>query len=288
MADEKWIIHPGESRVIDVMDIARLKASVAAGQIDVIGHDEAHVRVEVHSVAVKELRIEVTGDQLEIDHPQVRWDNFLTAFRSFGSSGPRAEISVAVPRATALTLGVVSAGALVAGLAADATINTVSGDVLVDGLAGALNTHAVSGDIQVRSLAGSFSSDMVSGDIAVSGEVSETDVNTVAGAVFIDATGPISQVSINAVSGAATLRLDDGYAADYNVHTVGGRVQIDGIARGRNHDGHTGALSGMFADVRVNTVSGDVTVLRRGAATPDVDDDVVWPGASGAQPEEER
>ncbi|MBP2436426.1 DUF4097 family beta strand repeat-containing protein [Microbacterium amylolyticum] len=278
--EEKWIIHPGEARVIDVMDVTRLKAALAAGQIDVIGHDEPHIRVEVHSVAMKPLRIEVSGDELEIDHPQVRWDSFLTAFRSFGSSGPRAEVSVALPRHIALTLGVVSASALVAGLEQNVTINAVSGDVLVDGLVGDLNTHAVSGDVQVRGLTGAFSSDMVSGDIAVSGEITKTDVNTVSGAVFIDAAGRISQVSLNTVSGAATLRLDDDYPANYSVRSVGGRVQIDGVSRARTYSGHTGALSGMFAEVRVNTVSGDVTVLRHGAHAPtsDYDHQASWPG----------
>lgn len=281
MAEEKWVIQPGENRVIDVADVARLKAALVGGQIDVIGHDEAHVRVEVHSVAVKELRIEVKGDLLEIDHPQVRWDNFIQAFGHLGSSGPRAEISVAVPRATALSLGVVSAGALVAGLAADATINTVSGDVLVDGLAGDLNTHAVSGDVQVRGLEGAFSSDIVSGDVAVAGEVTKADVNTVSGSVFLDAEGSLQEVSLNAVSGALSLRLDDEYPANYSVHTISGRVQVDGVARSKNYSGHIGALSGMFVDVRANSVSGDVTVVRRGGGAPAaaVDAEVEWPGA---------
>jgi hypothetical protein len=72
MTSEKWIIHPGETRVIDVDGITRLKAGLVGGQIDIVGHDEDHVRVEVHSVAVKELRIEVDGTELEIDHPQCR------------------------------------------------------------------------------------------------------------------------------------------------------------------------------------------------------------------------
>ncbi|WP_110589794.1 DUF4097 family beta strand repeat-containing protein [Microbacterium suaedae] len=285
MVQEKWIIQPGEARVIDVADVTRLKTALVGGQIDIIGHDEAHVRVEVHSVAAKELRIEVTGTELEIDHPQLRWDNFLKAFGHFGSSGPRAEISVAVPRSIELSLAVVSANALVAGLEADATINAVSGDVLVDGMTGDLNTHAVSGDVQVRGLVGAFSSDMVSGDIAVSGEVSKTDVNTVSGAVFIDATGPLQEASLNTVSGATTLRLDDDYAASYSIHTLSGRVQVDGVARSRNHAGHAGVLSGMFADVRANSVGGDVTVLRRGgrAPAPSVDDEVQWPTAREEQ-----
>lgn len=279
MTHEKWVIQPGETRVIDIADVARLKASLVGGQIDVVGHDEDHVRVEIHSVAVKELRVEVTGSELEVDHPQVRWDNFIKAFGHFGSSGPRAEVSVAVPRHLELSLGVVSASVLVAGVAGDATINTVSGDVLVDGLSGDLNTHAVSGDIQVRGLVGDFSSDMVSGDIAVSGEVREADVNTVSGSIFIDAAGPLQEASINSVSGSTTLRLDDDYAAKYNIHTLSGRVQLDGVSRSKNYEGHAGALSGMFADVRANSVGGDITVLRRGGGVPvgETDTEVEWP-----------
>ena len=279
MTTEKWIIHPGETRVIDVAGISRLKAGLVGGQIDIVGHDEDHVRVEVHGVTVKELRIEVSGSELEIDHPQVRWDNFIKTFVNVGSSGPRAEISVAVPRHVALSLGVVSAGALVAGLAQDATINTVSGDVLVDGLTGNLNTHAVSGDVQVRGLDGDFSSDIVSGDVTVAGRVRRTDVNTVTGSVMIDAEGPLQQASVNAVSGAITLRIDDEYAARYNVHTLSGRVQVDGMSRSKNYEGHAGALSGMFAEIRANTVSGDIAILRRGGIAPqaDVDTEVEWP-----------
>jgi DUF4097 and DUF4098 domain-containing protein YvlB len=269
MTSEKWIIHPGETRVIDVDGITRLKAGLVGGQIDIVGHDEDHVRVEVHSVAVKELRIEVDGTELEIDHPQVRWDNFIKTFVNVGSSGPRAEISVAVPRRVALSLGVVSASALVAGLS----------DVLVDGLIGDLNTHAVSGDVQVRGLEGDFSSDIVSGDIAISGRVHSTDVNTVTGSVVIDAEGPLQQAAVNAVSGSVTLRIDDEYPARYNVHTLSGRVQVDGVSRSKNYDGHAGALSGMFAEVRANTVSGDITILRRGGVAPraEVDTEVEWP-----------
>ena len=147
MSDEKWLIKPGENRVIDLEDIRKLKVGLVGGQIDVVAHDEPGVRIEVHSVTIKDLRIEASGDVVEIDHPQLRWDNFLEVFRNFGSGGPKAEISVAVPRGVALTLGVVSASALVSGLASGARLNTVSGDIIVDGLTGDLTVNAVSGDV---------------------------------------------------------------------------------------------------------------------------------------------
>jgi hypothetical protein len=271
MSLEKWIIHPGETRVIDIETVRKLKVGLIGGQIDVIAHDEPEARIEVHGVTIKDLRIEVTGDTVEIDHPQLRWDNFLEVFRNFGSSGPKAEISVAVPRGVALTLGVVSASALVAGLENDARLNTVSGDIIVDGLKGDLTVNAVSGDIQVRQLEGAFSANSVSGDIAVTGTVRKATVDTVSGNIVVDSAGPISGITLNSVSGNGTIRLDEGHPANFAVRTVSGRVQVDGVVRsgGRpsNYQGSVGELSGSFVDVRTNAVSGDLTVLRRAAVT---------------------
>jgi len=265
---EKWIVHPGETRVIDLESVRELKIGLVGGQIDVIAHDEPTARIEVHGVTVKDLRIEMSDGRLEIDHPQLRWDNFLEVFRNFGAGGPKAEVSVAVPRAVALTLGVVSASALVSGLRTDAKLNTVSGDIIVDGLVGDVNANAVSGDVQVRELEGSLSANSVSGDVTVTGAVTKASIDTVSGAMLVDSTGPTQSISLNSVNGAATIRLDRGLPANYVSRTVSGRVQIDGHVRSgsgpTNYTGSTGTLAGQFVDVRANTVSGEITVLRRG------------------------
>lgn len=272
MSLEKWIIHPGETRVIDLEHVAALKVGLVGGQIDVVAHDEPGARIEVHSVTVKDLRIEVTGDGaegsiVEIDHPQLRWDNFLEVFRNFGAGGPRAEISVAVPRSVALNLGVVSASALVTGLRTDARLNTVSGDIIVDGHAGDLTANAVSGDVQVRELVGGLTANSVSGDVTATGELRKATIDTVSGAMLVDSSGDIQSVNLNTVSGDATIRIDDTLPANYVVRSVSGRIQIDGVVRsGRgptNYSGSSGELSGRFVDVRANSVSGDLTVLRR-------------------------
>jgi hypothetical protein len=267
MTLEKWIIHPGETRVIDIEAVRKLKVGLVGGQIDVIGHDEPGARIEVHGVTIKDLRIEVTGDVVEIDHPQLRWDNFLEVFRNFGAGGPKAEISVAVPREVALNLGLVS------GIRNDARLNTVSGDIIVDGLSGDLTVNAVSGDVQIRQLVGGLSANSVSGDVAATGTLRKATIDTVSGSMLVDSTGEAHQVGLNTVSGNATVRLDDGLPANYVVRSVSGRVQVDGVVRSgmgtgptTNFSGSVGELSGSFVDVRANSVSGDVTVLRRAAA----------------------
>ncbi len=273
MTQEKWLIHPGETRVIDLDDVRKLKIGLVGGQIDVVAHDEPGVRIEVHSVSVKDLRIEANDDSVEIDHPQLRWDNFIEVFRNFGAAGPKAEISVAVPREIALTLGVVSASALVSGITSDAKLNTVSGDMIIDGVTGDLSLNGVSGDVQIRELVGTLNANTVSGDVATTGAVRKIYVDSVSGNMLVDARGAVSQVNLNSVSGNAMVRLDAGLPANYVVRSVSGKIVIDGVKRsgsgtgsigvGTSYAGSVGELSGSFADVRVNSVSGDLTVLRR-------------------------
>ncbi|MFT3797970.1 DUF4097 family beta strand repeat-containing protein [Microbacterium sp.] len=270
MTLEKWLIKPGETRVIDLEDIRKLKIGLIGGQIDVVAHDEPGVRIEVHAVTIKDLRIEASGDVVEIDHPQLRWDNFLEVFRNFGTAGPKAEISVAVPRGIALTLGVVSASALVSGLVSGARLNTVSGDIIVDGLAGDLTVNAVSGDVQMRGLDGTFSANSVSGEVAATGSIRKATIDTVSGAMLVDSAGRVDAVSLNTVSGDATVRIDEGHPANYVLRSVSGRIMVDGVKRSQSgpsaYVDSFGELSGSFVDVRANSVSGDITVLRRAAA----------------------
>ena len=63
MAIEKWLIQPGQSKVIDLEFVRSLKVGMIGGKIDVIAHDETSARVEVHSVTGKELKVEIDGDR---------------------------------------------------------------------------------------------------------------------------------------------------------------------------------------------------------------------------------
>lgn len=275
---EKWLIAPGEERVIDIDSASRLKVGLVGGQVDVIAHDEPGIRIEVRGVTVKDLRIESDGTQVEIDHPQIGWDNFLDVFRNFGAGGPKAEVSIAVPRAIALTLGVVSAGALVSGIRNDAKLNTVSGDLIADGITGDLTANSVSGDVQVRGLTGSINSNSVSGDVAVTGTLRKATVDTVSGSILIDAVGDMNTINLNTVSGGTTVRLDETLPANYVLRSMTGRITVDGVERSSggpsSYTGQVGELSGSFVDVRANSVSGGVTVLRRPQVS--VADDAEW------------
>ena len=57
MAIEKWVITPGESRVIDLELVRKLKVSLIGGKVDVIAHDEPGARIEISGVTGKDLKV---------------------------------------------------------------------------------------------------------------------------------------------------------------------------------------------------------------------------------------
>ena len=136
----------------------------------------------------------------------------------------------------------------------------------------------VSGDVQVRGLTGSINANSVSGDVAVTGAIRKATVDIVSGSTLVDAAGDVNTIHINSVSGGTTVRLDESLAANYVVRTLSGRLLIDGVERSStgpsNYTGTKGELSGRFVDLRANSVSGGVTVLRRTPAS--ITEDEEW------------
>jgi len=267
MSQQKWLV--GGPKTIEIDDIRRLKVGLVAGHVDVIAHDEAVARVEVHSVVGKDLRITVEGDTLEIDHAQLSWENWLDVFRNFTPGAARADVSILVPRATAVKLGVVSATALVSGLTADADLSTVSGDLSADGLTGTLVLNSVSGELTARRHTGRVTAHGVSADVSATGEILSFTSDGVSGDVLLDLAGIPDSVKVNTVSGQVTTRLEPGTPVAYTIATVAGKIQLDDSTirgvRGK-FTGKHGRLEGRWTDFRANTVNGDVSVLHVAAA----------------------
>jgi len=268
MSQQKWLV--AEPKTLELDGIRRMKVGLVAGHVDVIAHGEPVVRIEIHSVRGKDLRITAEGESLEIDHAQLSWENWLDVFRNFRPGASRADVSILVPRDVALTLGVVSATALVSGLSADLTLSTVSGDITTDDLGGELRFNAVSGELIARNHRGRINAHTVSGDITASGPATSFQSDGVSGAVFLDLLESPDQVKVNTVSGAVTVRFDADAPAAYTVNTVGGKLHLEhGTVRGGGNrlTGRFGTLDGRWTDLRVNTVGGDVHILRTERAT---------------------
>lgn len=261
MARQKWLVD--SPRTIDVHEVRTLKVGLVAGQLDIVAHDEPGARVEVHSVDGKALKISIEGDVLEVDHPQLNWENFIDVFRYFRGHA-HAHVSILVPRKVALKLGVVSASAAISGMRNGGTISTVSGEVVINRCAGPLELNAVSGEISVRDHDGDMNVHTVGGDIAVTGEITTFTADTVAGNVTLDFSGIPDVVRVHTVSGNTSMRLAAGVPAEYRINTVTGRILLDsseitGVVGG--YTGKYGELDDNWVEFRANTVSGDVSVM---------------------------
>jgi hypothetical protein len=269
VAQDKWMVNG--PKTIDVEGVRRLKVGLISGQVDIVGHDESGIRVEIHAVSGRELKVAVVGDTLEIDHPQLSWDNWLEVFTSFRGNA-RADLSIMVPREIALTFGVVNAEALISGIHDDATISTVNGDLVLDGLVGDIQINSVSGEISVRNHTGKLAVHSVNGDVTVSGAISSMTSDSIGGDVFADISGIPDALRVNTVNGNISVRLDEQVPVAYTVNTVNSRLHLDAseisVNRGR-YTGKYGTLDGHWLDFRANTVNGDISVLHSArAGTP--------------------
>lgn len=266
MTLEKWLITPGQAKVIDIEVVRTLKVGMIGGRINVIGHDEPGTRIEVYSVTGKDLKISIDGDTLEIDHPQLRWDNFLEVFASFRGTA-KADVSILVPRNVALKLGVITADALVSGLTNGARLSTVSGDIVVDGVTGDLELNAVNGEMSVRGHDGGIVVHTVSGDCTASGVIHRFSLDGVNSEVFLDLEGSPGSINTNTVSGNLTVRVGADVGTRYRLNTVSGTLQLDDQTIrgtfGKGYESSTGILEGRWLDLQANSVSGDITVVRR-------------------------
>ena len=290
MSIEKWVIAPGESRVIDLELVRKLKVGLIGGKVDVIAHDEPGARVEVTGVTGKDLQVSIDGDVLEVDHPQLRWDNFIEAFKGWAGNA-KAEVSILAPRHVVLKLGVVSGDALVSGFDGDAKFSTVSGELVIDNHDGDIEVSSVSGEISVGDHLGRVNAHTVSGDVIATGEITGFSADTVSGNMIVDAHGTPHRIDTNTVSGDLTVRFAGGSGARYRVNTVGGTLVLDDLSvkgmLGKGFERTVGELAGTWLDLGANSVSGNISVLRReapatrDASTEDASAEASSPG-SGA------
>ena len=266
MSIEKWVIEPGESRVIDLELVRKLKVSLIGGKVDIIAHDEPGARVEITGVTGKDLKVEIDGDVLDIDHPQLRWDNFIDVFKGWAGSA-KAQVSILAPRHVVMKLGMVSGDALISGFATEAKLSTVSGDLVLDSHEGDVELSSVSGEVSAGNHTGRITAHSVSGDIVATGDVRSFNADTISGNMILDAYGTPDRIDTNSVSGDLTVRFDTGSGARYRINTVGGTVLIDDTTikgmLGKGFERVTGELAGRWLDLGANTVSGSISVMRR-------------------------
>lgn len=272
----QWRIDKPQS--LDLTGVRRLDVRVVAGNVDVVGRPEgssdgaAHLEV---SRVDGPLLVTLEGDTLTISHERLSWNGLLDWVSTMNSRKASADVSISLPASCPVELGVVSADAVVSGIAAPVKVKSVSGSVTLDGVRSDISAQTVSGDLEARGLSGSLHFTTVSGDLTVvDGTSGRVRAETVSGQVTLDLDIPAdsSIVDVSSVSGDLTVRLPGTAGLTVNAKTMSGGIDsaFEGLTTERkpgriSMQGQVGSGDGQL---RAKTVSGDVTLLRRANGAP--------------------
>jgi hypothetical protein len=266
----QWRIDSPQS--IDLDGVRALNVRMVDGSIDVVGSSEAATSGSAHlevSQLEGALTVTLEGDTLTISHEKLTWGGLLDWV---GKNKASAVVSVSVPDACPVELGVVSADAVVSGITGDTKVKSVSGNVTLDGLAADISAQTVSGDLETRRVQGKLRFTTVSGDLTVvDGFSAQVKAETVSGDVTLDLdVAPGARIDLNSVSGDVTLRLPDSAGLQVEAKTMSGSLDsaFDGVVRDGKPGRSTmrGSLGSGDGLLQAKTVSGDITLLRRPSA----------------------
>lgn len=294
---DRWTVEGAQT--IELEEVSDLRIRLVRGHVDVVGTD-GPPRVEVYEVEGDPLVVTSEAGRLSVGYEDLgavfdfesgsakealsglgealrdllrngRTEGAQEWAQRFPWFGRRrtAVVSIAVPRSCLATVNVVSASAVVAGLAGRTNIMSVSGDVTLDGLSGPVDAHTVSGALEAQVLSAPLSFVTVSGDLTVVDTSSDhiqgrTVSGDLAADLDLEAGG---RIELSSVSGDVTVRLAEDTGARVHVSTTSGDATsgFDGLRAERRPGRHqvAGVLGDGSGKVNVSTVSGDVHLLPR-------------------------
>ncbi|MBV9291370.1 MAG: DUF4097 family beta strand repeat protein [Frankiales bacterium] len=262
----EWTVE--QPMAIDIDEPVReVNVRLVAGHVDLVPTDADTARVEVTEIDHDPLIVTIEDGVLTIRHERLSWDGILGWLRT---ERRRAVVSVAVPIDCAANVGVVSASAVVAGLAGRVSVRCVSGDVVLDEVTGAVEVESVSGDVEGRALDGRLSLKTVSGGLTLVGATGRrVQAHSVSGDMALDLlpdAAPVD-VDVTTVSGDVTVRMPGDAGAQVEVSSTSGDLtcSFDGMTL-RKRPGSR-VLSGSVGDgagmLHGRTVSGRFALLSR-------------------------
>lgn len=246
----------------------RLELTVPAGlvEIETDAGDRTEIRLDASDEVLERTTVEQRGDTVVV-HVEDKWGLF---------SGRSREVLLHVrcPEGASLKARTKSADVRVRGRLGRADVASASGDVAVEAVDGDASVKTASGDVEVRSTGGDLQVNTASGDVEAGAVRGTLRANVVSGDVRVEACD--GTASVSAVSGDVELRAVR--AGSVQVQTVSGDVEI-GVRRGsRVHvdastlsgdagselelGGDPGAGDGPTVELRLKSVSGDISVVR--------------------------
>lgn len=270
---QQWTLR-GPARVPLTEPVARLRVSLIASQLNVVGTD-GPPRVEITRVGRRPLLMEHAGGVLTLRHEfSPHWSG-LVSWRGFlwwlGGLGRRyqTDVSVAVPHETLAELRVIAGSMVASGLRADAALDMTSGRITLLGLDGTVSAKVVSGSIEALGVRGDLTMEAVSGEITLADSAARrVHATAVSGALTCDLdNAPGGDIRLETTSGEITVRVREDSDLDVRLEATSGRVS-SGFrelrpTEHRSMNTARGTLGAGTGTLYASAVSGNISLLAR-------------------------
>ncbi|MGW9300231.1 MULTISPECIES: hypothetical protein [Streptomyces] len=259
--------------------VTSLHVRVVGGTVNVVGTDEPGARLEVSAIEGPPLLVTHEDGRLTVAYEDLPWQDLL---RWLDPQGRRrsAVVSLTVPAAASVEVGVVGAGAVVSGIGGRTDVRGITGDIALVGLTGAVRGDSVSGSLEAQSVTGDLRFHSVAGDLTVvDGAGASVRAESISGDMVLDvdpsgtAAGRPTDIRLTTVSGAIAIRLPHPADARVEANTASGTVSnaFENLRVGGQWGAKkiTGTLGAGTGTLKATTVSGSIALLRRPPAEDD-------------------
>ncbi|MFH8406630.1 DUF4097 family beta strand repeat-containing protein [Streptomyces sp. NPDC018019] len=266
-ARTEWSVSAPRTLEIEE-EITTLEVRLVGGTVNVVGTaDPGRARVEIGELTGAPLTVRHEAGRLTVayDDPPSRGLRALLEHRHRS-----AVVSVTVPGPTRVTIGTVSASAVLSGISGRTELRGVSGDSTLVRLTGPVRAETVSGRVEGQAVTGDLRFHSVSGDLTlIEGSGGTVKADSVSGDMVLDldpaATG--TDLSLTTVSGEVAIRLPAPGDTEVDANTTSGTVtnafedlRVSGRWGAKRVTGRLGSGSGRL---RATTLSGGLALLRR-------------------------
>jgi hypothetical protein len=259
----RWTVDAPTS--LDFDDVTALQVRLIAGTVAVMATDD-RPSVVVSGISGRPLQVGYDSGTLTIAYEALSWERLLDWLKPLRDS---AAVTITVPAECPIQLGVVSASAVVCGLSSGASVKGVSGEITLDGVTGQVQADTISGALEGRDVDGAVRFKSVSGDLTLAdGCLTLLEADNVSGQIAADVSlAAAGAMRIGTISGEVTVRLTADSDTRVRLHSTAGNVrsEFDSLRTTMSPGSHnvSGNVGGGSGSVSVNSVSGDVTLLRR-------------------------
>jgi hypothetical protein len=259
-----------------VQGAPRIVVTNEDGRTELRSHGESRVLVSVVKEVLRarsdedarrladrvEVRIGQEGDRIEVQtvYPKNDWS-------FWGHSEVLVHINILAPAKSDLDVSTADGELKVSGFEGDLRLSTEDGDLSVSACSGVARVSAEDGDVTVRDFQGDVDAGIEDGDLRVEGKLGRLSADAEDGDVDVRlAEGSVMTADwrVEAADGGVKIQVPEGFAADLDVDTHDGSIDIDlpATAADMSEGKLTGSMNGGGHRLVIRTEDGSVRLSK--------------------------